>query len=221
LRNIPPALRWTRWEKLGTSLKHRQKEIEEVLQYYPEFWTEGQIRRFADDHRPCQPADRWAVIRPPCKPTDSNTMTWFDQDGQPAAVDFTHPVDILEPEEAPPDRGVAHTLTLTERIADTFVTGNPEITRIAWRVLLNQEEDSIRACARRAGCTAAAISRRAKILAETFGLPLRRPQIRALRRWLAHESWKTRRRQDTRPTAACDEDRLEENNLHSKKGGRP
>jgi hypothetical protein len=136
-------------------------------------------------------------------------------------VDLSHPVDILEPEEAPPDRGVAHTLTLTERIAETYVSGDPAITRIAWRVLLNHEPRSIRACARRAGCTAAAISKRVRILAETFGLRLSRPQVREMRSWVTRESWKTRRRRDTRPAAACHEDRLEENSHHSKKGGRP
>ena len=35
-------------------------------------------------------------------------MTCFDHDGRPTAVDFTHPVDVLEPEEhEEPDRGLS------------------------------------------------------------------------------------------------------------------
>ena len=101
-------------------------------------------------------------------------MTWFDHDGRPTAVDLTHPVDVLEPDEASPAHDLPDALTLTERIAESYLAGDPAITRIAWRVLLNHEPASIRACARRAGCTAAAISRRATILAEQFGHP-RRP----------------------------------------------
>ena len=147
-------------------------------------------------------------------------MPWFDHDGRPTAVDLTHPVDVLEPDEASPAHDLPDALTLTERIAESYLAGDPAITRIAWRVLLNHEPASIRACARRAGCTAAAISRRAAILAEQFGMPLRRPQIRALRRWLTRESWKTRRRRDTCPAAACDDDQTKTNTHQAESKGR-
>lgn len=143
---------------------------------------------------------------------------WFSDDCSPTAVDETHPVDVLEPQDMPVDRGLTDTLTLTERIAASYVSGDPAITRIAWRVLLNQEPESIRACARRTGCTAAAISRRVKILAEDFGLPLTRPQVRAMRSWITRESWKARRREASQPPAAANE-RTEVNNPQVKKGG--
>ncbi len=146
-------------------------------------------------------------------------MPWFDDNGRPTAVDDTHPVDLLEPEATSPARGLPDALTLTERIAESYVTGDPAITRIAWRVLLNQEPASIRACARRAGCTAAAISRRAAILSMQFGLPMPGLHVRSLRRWNERETRKPRRRGATRPPAAADE-QLAEDNPRPKKGGR-
>jgi hypothetical protein len=74
------------------------------------------------------------------------------------AVDHTTPVDVLEPESEPTHEIDRDLLTLTEKIASTFLRGDPEVTRIAWRFLLRKEPMSIRACARRVGCSAAAIS---------------------------------------------------------------
>jgi len=47
IRNIATALRWTRWERDGVTLKDRQTEIQRVLGFYPEFCTALQIKRFA------------------------------------------------------------------------------------------------------------------------------------------------------------------------------
>ncbi len=117
----------------------------------------------------------------------------FDESGSRIAVDWRTPVDDLEPEtdaecDGPP---IIH---LVERIADTFTRGDSRITMLAWRVVLGTEPESIRRCAARMGITAAAISRRARIISETFGLALRNPHIRERRREITRRSWKARRR---------------------------
>ena len=120
------------------------------------------------------------------------------------AVDHTTPVDALEP-DSEPTRDI-DVLTLTEKVAESYLTGDPAVTRIAWRVLLKKEPASIRACARRAGCTAAAISRRVRILSEQCGLPLDNEKIRDLRRELAKRAWeKRKRRKDRNPSTVHDD----------------
>ncbi len=150
-------------------------------------------------------------------------MTWFDHDGRPTAVDLTHPVDLLEPEaDEEPERGMsrAQFRDLVLHVARTFFTGDPKITVIAWRILDDDAWDSIRACARRAGCSAAAVSRRLKILREYFGLRPSAAHLRRLKRWEQRDRHlQTVRRGDSHPPAA-DEDQLEDNGSHSKKGGR-
>jgi hypothetical protein len=142
---------------------------------------------------------------------------YFDEERRPIAVDTTHPIDLLEPDCEPTHHIGCDLLTLTEKVADSYLTGDPAVTRIAWRVLLRKEPESIRACARRAGCTAAAISKRVRILAKQCGLPLNDEKLRELRRQLATRAWqKRKRREATRPPAAADE-QLEENSPHSKK----
>ena len=71
-------------------------------------------------------------------------------------MDERHPVDFLEPEEESSERGTPPTIMVVEAVARTFFTGNPKITLVSWRIMLGDDWDSIRACARRAGCTAAA-----------------------------------------------------------------
>lgn len=130
----------------------------------------------------------------------------YYENGCRIAVDHTTPVDVLEPESEPTHDIDTDVLTLTEKIAFTYLRGNPEVTRIAWRFLLRKEPMSIRACARRVGCSAAAISKRVRILSEQFNLPLSNPKIRQLRRILASEYWeKRKRREDVNPPAARDD----------------
>jgi len=116
-------------------------------------------------------------------------MTWFDQDGRPAAVDTTHPVDLLEPEDTQPERGTPSLITVVDAVARTFFTGDPRITLVAWRILLGDEWASIRACARRAGCTAAAISRRLAILSRQFNQRPPATHQKRLTRWEQREKF--------------------------------
>jgi hypothetical protein len=97
--------------------------------------------------------------------------TWFDDDSRPVAVDDTHPVDLLELEPEPPARSAPDALTMIERIGGSFIRGNPFIIQVSWRILLNKESKSMRACARKLGCTPQAISKRVRLLAEHFGYP--------------------------------------------------
>ena len=73
-------------------------------------------------------------------------------------------------------------LTMIERIGGTFVRGNPFIIQVAWRILLNGESKSMRACARKIGCTPQAISKRVRLLAEHFGYPISDRRLREMRR---------------------------------------
>jgi hypothetical protein len=136
-------------------------------------------------------------------------MTWFDQDGRPAAVDMTHPVDLLEPEDEPQERGTPPLITVVEAVARTFFTGDSKITLIAWRVLLGDEWESIRACARRSGCTAAAISKRVAILSRQFKQETPKSHQRRLARLEQRERFqsllKRERREDRNPPAASDD----------------
>jgi hypothetical protein len=136
-------------------------------------------------------------------------MTWFDQDGRPAAVDMTHPVDLLEPEDTQPERDNISLILVVEKVARTFLTGDSKITLIAWRVLLGDEWESIRACARRSGCTAAAISKRVAILSRQFKQEApKRHQIRLARmeqRKQFQSLLEGERREDRNPPAASDD----------------
>lgn len=147
--------------------------------------------------------------------------TWFDEDHRPALVDERHPVDLLEPEERPVDRGLPDFITMVDVIGETYIRGETEITRAAWKFLLKKESRSMRECAKRIGCTPQAISMRVRLLAEQFGYPINNEQKRAMQREVASRSWaKRRRRRATRPPAAADE-QLEDNSPSPKKGGRP
>ena len=136
-------------------------------------------------------------------------MTWFDQDGRPAAVDMTHPVDLLEPEDTQPERDNISLILVVEKVARTFLTGDSKITLIAWRVLLGDEWESIRACARRSGCTAAAISKRVAILSREFKRQTSKNHQRRLARLEQRERFqsliKQERREDRNPPAASDD----------------
>lgn len=132
--------------------------------------------------------------------------TSYYENGNRIAVDHKTPVDVLEPESEPSHEIDTDLLTLTEKIASSYLRGDPEVTRLAWRFLLRKEPLSIRACASRKGCSAAAISKRVRILSEQFRLPLSNPKIRELRRHLANQYWEERkRREDVNPPAACDD----------------
>jgi hypothetical protein len=132
--------------------------------------------------------------------------TWFDEDSRPVAVDETHPVDFLEPEPEPSARSTPDVLTMIERIGGSFIRGNPFIIQVAWRILLNKESKSMRACARHLGCTPQAISKRVRLLAEKFGYPISDKRLREMRRMVAQRSWAERkRREDRNPPAASDD----------------
>lgn len=119
--------------------------------------------------------------------------TWFDEDSRPVAVDETHPVDFLEPELEPPARSTPDMLTMIERIGGSFTRGNPFIIQAAWRILLNKESKSMRACAKHLGCTPQAISKRVRLLAEKFDYPINDKRLREMRRMVAQRSWAKRR----------------------------
>jgi len=165
------------------------------------------------------------VIRPQCPNPDPITaMTWFNEDGRPTVVDTTHPVDLLEPEDDTPDRGTPPLIRVVESVARTFLTGNPKITLVAWRILLGDEWDSIRACGRRAGCSAAAISKRLAILSRQFNMRPPRRHARRLARveqqLTFHDLLKQERREDRSPPAAID-NQSKTNHHAIEKGGRP
>lgn len=151
-------------------------------------------------------------------------MTWFDDDGRPTAVDATHPVDLLEPEDVDSDRGMPSAIVLVDTIARTFCTGDPKITLIAWRIMLHDEWESIRACARREGCTPAAISKRLAILSRLFRRRIPKRHLRRLARWEQREKFRDmlrqERREDPNPPAACD-DQTKTNHHVEESGGRP
>ena len=151
-------------------------------------------------------------------------MTWFDQDGRPAAVDTTHPVDLLEPDDETAERDTPAMILVVESVARTFLTGDPRITLVAWRVLLGDEWDSIRACARRSGCTAAAISRRLAILTQQFKMRPPRRHVRRLARWQRQGTFRDlltqKRREDRNPPAARD-DQSKTTHHAEESGGRP
>ena len=151
-------------------------------------------------------------------------MTWFDQDGRPAAVDTTHPVDLLEPDDSAAERDTPSLILVVEAVARTFFTGDPKITLVAWRILLGDEWDAIRACARRARCSAAAISKRLAILSRQFNMRPPRRHVRRLSRWQHQETCRDllqqKRREDQNPPAASD-DQSKTNTFTQLKGGRP
>jgi hypothetical protein len=145
---------------------------------------------------------------------------WFDDNSSLVAVDERLPVDYLEPEEASPERGLPAMITVVEAVARTFFTGDPKITLVSWRILLGEDWDSIRACARRAGCTAQAISRRLAILSRQLKKRPPKRHVQRLARWGQREQFQTIRREGFHPPAAC-EDQLRTNTQPARKGGRP
>jgi biotin operon repressor len=148
-------------------------------------------------------------------------MDCFDEHGRPAAVDDTHPVDLIEPNPLPPVRDHPDLATILENVVPTFYRGDPKITVASWKFLLGHESRSIRKCAEDIGCTPQAISTRIQKLAERYGYPISDQQKRAMQSEVASRSWaKRRRRRATRPPAAADE-QLEDNSPSPKKGGRP
>lgn len=150
-------------------------------------------------------------------------MTWFDHDGRPTAVDLTHPVDVLEPEdgeEAERVLSAAQFRRLVIRIAQTFFTGEPKITVVAWRIIAGDTWDSIRACARRAGCSAQAVSRRLGIIREDFGLRPPTRHQRSFDRWLAGERFKRKRQEIFQPPAVASDDQSKTNTFTQLKGVR-
>lgn len=151
-------------------------------------------------------------------------MPWFEHDGRPTAADLTHPVDLLEPEvDDEPERGLSPSQfrRLVIRIARTFFTGNPKITLVAWRIISGDTWESIRACARRAGCTAQAVSQRIGIIKSEFGLLPPTTHRKRLDRWLDRDESKRKRQALSRTPAAPDEDQLKTKAHHAdEKGGR-
>ncbi len=133
-------------------------------------------------------------------------MTWFGNDGRPVAVDQTHPVDILEPDDDPPPRRTPDVITIIELIGGSFLHGDPFIIQVAWSFLLNQQTRSMEACAKELGCTRQAISRQVKRLAIRYGYPLKDKIRRDIQREAAKRSWvKRKRRKDRNPSAASDD----------------
>lgn len=133
-------------------------------------------------------------------------MTWFEHDGRPVAVDQTHPVDILEPEDASPARSTPDALRMIESIGGSYLRGDPFIIQVAWSFLLNRQSRSMEACAKELGCTRQAISRQVTRLANEFGYPLKNKIRRYVQREAARKSWvKRKRRKDRNPSAASDD----------------
>lgn len=139
-------------------------------------------------------------------------MAWFGEGGELVEIDRRTPLDFLEPEDT---EGVTiHSdLTLAEivfRVCASFREGDPLITAAAWTYVLRGDDSSMRRRAKQLGVSTAAVSRRARILAGSFGLRLSDPHIRALRRRLALASWARRKRRagpknDPPPAVSVDE----------------
>jgi hypothetical protein len=123
---------------------------------------------------------------------------YFDDHGTRIAVDWRTPVDELEPEEES-GHDAPSAVALVERIAATFTRGDSKITELAWRFLLGAEDQSMRRCAARAGISFAAISPRARIISEEFGLRLRNPHVREMRRKIALAAWQKKKRRARLP----------------------
>lgn len=120
---------------------------------------------------------------------------YFDDDGKPTAVDCLTPAQaMIDAEEAVLAQDSPSALTIVEKIAATFTRGDSRITELAWRFLLGAEPQSMRRCAARLGISFAAISRRARIISEEFGLRLHSPRMRVLRREIAFAAWRKRKR---------------------------
>ena len=150
-------------------------------------------------------------------------MTWFDHDGRPTAVDLTHPVEALEPEGGEAQERVMsgeQFRQLVMRIAETFSTGDPKITVVAWRIVAGDNWESIRACARRVGCTAQAVSRRFGIIRQEFGVGPSPRQQRRLARWEAGERFKRKRQEIFQPPAVASDDQSKTNTFAQLKGVR-
>lgn len=126
----------------------------------------------------------------------------FFENGKRVPASLHHPVDDIEPDESPAQR-VPDLLTLVEKVASTFLRGDPNINRAAWRFVLGAESDSMREYARRIGCTAAAISRQVNGIAREFGIPLHNPHLRAARQEITRISWEKRRRRVSRSQPAA------------------
>jgi hypothetical protein len=127
--------------------------------------------------------------------------TYFEN-GERVAVSWRHPVDDIEPDE-PTAPAMPDVLSLVEKVAGTFLRGNPRINVAAWRFLLGVESESMREYARRIGCTAAAISRQVNGIARTFGMPLHGPHLRDARREITRLSWEKRKRRASRSQPAA------------------
>ena len=117
----------------------------------------------------------------------------FFENGQRIGVEFRHPIDEFEPE--PEVDGYSVDLYgLVEKVACSFLTGDPNINRVAWKFLLGKQSCSMRDYARRAGCSVAAISKQNNRIARLFAMPLHNPHLRVARREITRVSW-TKRRQ--------------------------
>jgi len=141
--------------------------------------------------------------------------TFYDDYGQRITVDHRTPVDDIEPDEPTP-RHSPHILTLMEKVAGTFLRGNPRITRVAWQFLLGAQSGSMRRHARDIGCTVAAISRRINTLSREFGMPVHNPHLREQRREITRASWEKRKRRAdrSRPAVPLDEQPLTKAAIH-------
>jgi hypothetical protein len=122
-------------------------------------------------------------------------------------VDETHPVDILEPEEEAPVRSTPDAITMIDRIGGSFLRGNPFIIQVAWSFLLNQQSESMQACAKKLGCTRQAISKQVARLANLFGYPVSNRVRLEMRRRVVRKPRTARKRrlEDCNPPAAGDD----------------
>ncbi|MBN8457556.1 MAG: HTH domain-containing protein [Verrucomicrobia bacterium] len=120
--------------------------------------------------------------------------TYFDEDGRPIAVDETHPVDILEPEEEAPIRSTPDAILMIDRIGGSFLRGNPFIIQVAWSFLLNQQSRSMEFWAKKLGCSRQAISKQVARLANRFGYPISNRLSVEMRRRAAKKSRAARKR---------------------------
>ena len=125
----------------------------------------------------------------------------FDDNGHQVAVDPKTPLDDIEPLHNDRTRADISLAEVVFRVGASFREGNPLVTASAWLYILRGDDASMRRRAKQLGVSTAALSRRSRILAESFGLNLCDPRIRELRRRLAKESWA--RRKKRQPTIAA------------------
>jgi hypothetical protein len=127
-------------------------------------------------------------------------MPFFEDNGRPVAADHRTPPGDIDPVGADAPHRDISLAEVVFRIAASFREGNPLITASSWLYMLRGDDSSMRRRAKQLGVSTAALSRPARILAESFGIRLTDPHIRELHRRLANEAWARRKRRTARKT---------------------